>query len=35
MSTTDTPQDFTRRDFLKGGSLATFMTLLGGVELVA
>lgn len=27
--------DFNRRDFLKGGSFATFMTLLGGVELVA
>jgi predicted dehydrogenase len=35
MKTTDTPQDFTRRDFLKGGSLATFMTFLGGVELAA
>jgi predicted dehydrogenase len=27
------PTDFNRRDFLKGGSLATMMTLLGGVEL--
>ena len=27
--------DFNRRDFLKGGSLATLMTLLGGVELRA
>jgi predicted dehydrogenase len=28
-------QDFTRRDFLKGGSVATLMTMLGGVELLA
>jgi predicted dehydrogenase len=28
-----TPQDFTRRDFIKGGSMATLMTLLGGMEL--
>lgn len=27
--------DFNRRDFLKGGSLATVMTLLGGVRLMA
>jgi predicted dehydrogenase len=27
--------DFNRRDFLKGGSLATLMTLLGGVEITA
>jgi len=27
--------DFTRRDFLKGSSFATLMTLLGGVQLVA
>jgi predicted dehydrogenase len=27
--------DFNRRDFLKGGSAATLMTLLGGVELFA
>jgi predicted dehydrogenase len=27
--------EFNRRDFLKGGSLATVMALLGGVELVA
>src|SRR5437764_5691200 len=26
--------DVNRRDFLKGGSLATLMTLLGGVELI-
>src|SRR5215471_6223060 len=26
-------QDFNRRDFLKGGSVATLMTMLGGVEL--
>jgi predicted dehydrogenase len=29
----DKPTDVSRRDFLKGGSLATAMTLLGGVEL--
>ena len=29
------PEDLTRRDFLKGGSLATLMGLVGGVELVA
>lgn len=28
-------QNFNRRDFLKSGSLATVMTMLGGVELVA
>jgi predicted dehydrogenase len=28
-------QDFNRRDFLRGGSAATLMTLLGGVELYA
>jgi len=28
-------QDFNRRDFLKGGSTASLMTLLGGVELFA
>ena len=27
--------DFNRRDFLRGGSLATLMTMLGGVELIA
>jgi predicted dehydrogenase len=27
--------DFNRRDFLKGGSLATVMTMLGGIELIA
>ena len=26
---------FNRRDFLKGGSLATVMTMLGGVEMLA
>lgn len=26
-------KDFNRRDFLKGGSIATLMTMLGGVEL--
>lgn len=30
-----TPADFNRRDFLKGGSVATLMTMLGGVELFA
>lgn len=29
------PNDFNRREFLKGGSLATLMTMLGGVELIA
>ncbi len=29
------PQDFNRRDFLKGGSVATLMTMLGGVQLFA
>ncbi len=28
-------QDFNRRDFLKGGSMATIMAMLGGVELIA
>ncbi len=28
-------QDYNRRDFLKGGSVATLMTMLGGVELLA
>ncbi len=28
-------RDFNRRDFLKGGSVATLMTMLGGVELFA
>ena len=27
--------EFNRRDFIKGGSLATVMTMLGGVELLA
>ncbi len=27
--------DYNRRDFLKGGSMATLMTMLGGVELLA
>jgi predicted dehydrogenase len=31
----DKPSDFTRRDFLRGGSLATMMSMLGGVELFA
>src|SRR5437016_13529554 len=26
---------YSRRDFLKGGSVATLMTMLGGVELIA
>jgi predicted dehydrogenase len=29
------PLGYNRRDFLKGGSVATFMTMLGGVELLA
>jgi predicted dehydrogenase len=29
------PSDFNRRDFLRGGSLATLMTMLGGVDLLA
>jgi predicted dehydrogenase len=28
-------QDYNRRDFLKGGSVATLMTMLGGVQLLA
>src|SRR5512140_3263425 len=28
-------QDYNRRDFLKSGSVATLMTMLGGVELMA
>ena len=38
MSTNDyqnDAQDYNRRDFLKGGSLATLMTMLGGVEVLA
>ena len=27
--------DFNRRDFLRSGSVATLMTMLGGVELIA
>jgi predicted dehydrogenase len=33
MKDMETPQDLTRRDFIKSGSLATLMTLLGGMEL--
>src|SRR6267378_961746 len=29
------PLGYNRRDFLKGGSVATLMTMLGGVELLA
>jgi predicted dehydrogenase len=29
------PSDFNRRDFLKGGSVATLITMMGGVELFA
>lgn len=29
------PSDFSRRDFLRGGSMATIMSMLGGVELFA
>jgi len=28
------PLGYNRRDFLKGGSVATLMTMLGGVELL-
>ncbi len=36
MNQTDSQnQDYNRRDFLKGGSVATLMTMLGGVELFA
>jgi predicted dehydrogenase len=37
MNQTDTsnPFDFNRRDFLRTGSMATLMTMLGGVELIA
>ena len=31
----DSLNEFNRRDFIKGGSLATVMTMLGGVELLA
>src|SRR5262245_32339500 len=32
---TPTPADLNRRDFLRGGSIATLLTLLGGVEIKA
>lgn len=35
MTPPSSPHEFSRRDFLKGGSIATLMTLMGGVELVA
>lgn len=35
MKDTTEPNDFNRRDFIKGGSMATLMALLGGVELTA
>ncbi len=35
MNENDNAQDFNRRDFLKSGSVATLMTMLGGVELFA
>lgn len=35
MKKNDTPIDVTRRDFLKGGSVATLLSMLGGVELTA
>jgi hypothetical protein len=35
MNRMDTTQDVTRRDFIKGGSVATLMTMLGGIELTA
>ena len=31
----NTSSDYNRRDFLKGGSIATLMSMLGGVELLA
>jgi predicted dehydrogenase len=33
MNSHDIPQDLTRRDFIKGGSAVTLMSLLGGIEL--
>lgn len=35
MKNAELPNDVTRRDFLKGGSFATLMTLMGGVEILA
>ncbi len=35
MNRTTENADFNRRDFIKGGSLATLMTFLGGVEITA
>jgi predicted dehydrogenase len=35
MTTPESESDFNRRDFLKGGSIATLTTLLGGVQLLA
>ena len=35
MSSVPSNSDFNRRDFLKSGSVATLMTMLGGVELIA
>jgi predicted dehydrogenase len=35
MNSHDIPQDLTRRDFIKGGSAVTLMSLLGGIELKA
>ncbi len=35
MKRTTEMADFNRRDFIKGGSMATLMTLLGGVEITA
>jgi predicted dehydrogenase len=35
MKTNTENSEFNRRDFIKGGSLATLMTLLGGVEITA
>ncbi|MEY2465505.1 MAG: hypothetical protein QOD03_26, partial [Verrucomicrobiota bacterium] len=35
MTTSENENEFNRRDFLKGGSAATLMTLLGGVPLFA
>jgi predicted dehydrogenase len=35
MHDSSTSNDYNRREFIKGGSLATLMTMLGGVELIA
>ena len=35
MKNVELPNDVNRREFLKGGSFATLMTLMGGVEIFA